>query len=81
MSGPIEGGHLVWTGAPAALLKALGKQPTMVQEIKSPIAVLFLRIKKADIRDVYTILHVLDMDKCAYRITNQTACADQQDED
>ncbi|MFD0930417.1 FAD-binding protein [Methylophilus glucosoxydans] len=81
VSGPIEGGHLVWTGAPAALLKALGKQPTMVQEIKSPIAVLFLRIKKADIRDVYTILHVLDMDKCAYRITNQTACADQQDED
>lgn len=81
VKGDIEGGHLVWTGAPAALLKAMGKQPTVAQEIKSPIAVLFLRIKKADIRDVYTILHVLDMDKCAYRITNQTACADNHSDD
>lgn len=77
----LQGEHLVWTGAPAALLKSLGKQPTVVQEIKSPIAVLFLRIKKADIRDVHTLLHVLDMDKCAYRITNQTACADNQTDD
>lgn len=77
----VEGAHLAWTGAPAALLKALGKQPTVVEEIKSPIAVLFLRIKKTDIRNVYTILHVLDMDKCAYRITNQTACADNQSDD
>lgn len=79
--GSVEGAHLAWTGAPAALLKALGRQPTVVQEIKSPIAVLFLRIKKADIRNVYTILHVLDMDKCAYRITNQTACADNHTDD
>lgn len=77
----VEGAYLAWTGAPAALLKALGRQPTVVQEIKSPIAVLFLRIKKADIRNVYTILHVLDMDKCAYRITNQTACADNHTDD
>lgn len=77
----VEGAHLAWTGAPAALLKALGRQPTVVQEIKSPIAVLFLRIKKADVRNVYTILHVLDMDKCAYRITNQTACADNHTDD
>jgi protoporphyrinogen oxidase len=79
--GSVEGGHLVWTGAPAALLKALGKTPAVAQEIKSPIAVLFLRIKKADIQNVYTILHVLDMDKCAYRITNQTACADNHSDD
>jgi monoamine oxidase len=68
--------HLAWTGAPAQLLKAMGLEPTVVQEIKSPIAVLFLRIKKVDIRHVYTLLHVLDLDKCIYRITNQTACAD-----
>lgn len=79
--GSVESAHLVWTGAPAALLKALGQQPSVAQEIKSPIAVLFLRIKKADIRNVHTILHVLDMDKCAYRITNQTACADNHTDD
>jgi protoporphyrinogen oxidase len=73
--------HLAWTGAPAALLKAMGKQATEVQEIKSPIAVLFLRLKKSDMRHVYTLLHVLDLDKCAYRITNQTACANNQTDD
>jgi protoporphyrinogen oxidase len=73
--------HLAWTGAPAALLKAMEMQPTQAQEIKSPIAVLFLRIKKTDIRDVYTLMHVLDLDKCAYRITNQTACADNVNDD
>ncbi len=77
----LQADHLVWTGAPAALLKALGKQPASVQEIKSPLAVLFLRLKKQDIQQVYTLLHVLDMDKCAYRITNQTACADNDTDD
>jgi protoporphyrinogen oxidase len=67
--------HMAWTGAPAALLKTMGLQPTQVQEIKSPLAVLFLRIKRSDIQDVYTLMHVLDLDKCAYRITNQTASA------
>ncbi|MGP1717885.1 MAG: NAD(P)-binding protein [Methylophilus sp.] len=72
---------LVWTGAPAALLKASGKQPATVQEIKASIAILFLRLKKEDVRKTYTLLHVLDMDKCAYRITNQTACADDANDD
>lgn len=77
----VDGANLVWTGAPSVLLKALGKTPTVAHEIKSPLAVLFLRIKKTDIRNIYTLLHVLDMDKCAYRITNQTACADNHEDD
>lgn len=79
--GQVSGQSLVWTGAPAALLKALGKTPTVVAEIKSPIAVLFLRLPRAAIRQVHTLLHVLDMDKCAYRITNQTASAGNMHED
>lgn len=77
----VIGQQLVWTGAPAALLKAMGRTPTPVQEVKSPIAVLFLRIPRPDIRQVHTLLHVLDMDKCAYRITNQTASAGHLQED
>jgi protoporphyrinogen oxidase len=77
----LDGANLVWTGAPAALLKALGQSATPVQEIKSPIAVLFLRIKRQDIKDIYTLMHVLDLDKCAYRITNQTVCADNMTDD
>jgi hypothetical protein len=47
-----------------------------VQETKSAIAVSFFRIKKADIRNVYTLLNVVDLNCSLYRITNQTACAE-----
>ena len=52
---------LVWTYQPSQLLKCLGLQPTPVQETKSAIAVSFFRIKKADIRNVYTLLNVVDL--------------------
>jgi len=67
---------LVWTYQPSQLLKCLGLQPTPVQETKSAIAVSFFRIKKADIRNVYTLLNVVDLNCSLYRITNQTACAE-----
>ena len=67
---------LVWTYQPSQLLKCLGLTPTPVQETKSAIAVSFFRIKKADIRNVYTLLNVVDLNCSLYRITNQTACAE-----
>jgi protoporphyrinogen oxidase len=67
---------LVWTYQPSQLLKCLGLSPTTVQETKSAIAVSFFRIKKADIRNVYTLLNVVDLNCSLYRITNQTACAE-----
>lgn len=67
---------LVWTYQPSQLLKCLGLQPTPVLETKSAIAVAFFRIKKADIRNVYTLLNVVDLNCSLYRITNQTACAE-----
>lgn len=77
----IHADKLVWTGAPSHLLQTTGHQPAQVDEIKSAIGLLFLRIKRDDIRNVTTLMHVLDMNKAAYRITNQTACADNRQED
>ncbi|MDO8961787.1 MAG: FAD-binding protein [Methylophilus sp.] len=72
----LDATDLVWTYQPSQLLKCLGLQPTAVQETKSAIAVSFFRIKKADIRNVYTLLNVVDLNCSLYRITNQTACAE-----
>ncbi len=66
---------LVWTYQPSQLLKCLGLQPTTVQETKSAITVAFFRIRKTDIRNVYTFLNVVDLNYSLYRITNQSACA------
>jgi len=66
---------LVWAHQPSQLLKCLGLQPTTAQETKSAIAVAFFRIRKADIRNVYTFLNIVDLNYSLYRITNQTACA------
>ena len=68
--------NLVWTYQPSQLLKCLGLQPTLVQETKSAIAVAFFRIRKIDIRNVYTFLNVVDLNYSLYRITNQSACAE-----
>ncbi|SCZ87083.1 NAD(P)-binding protein [Nitrosomonas mobilis] len=67
---------LVWTYQPMQLLKCLGLQPITVQETKSAIAIAFFRIRKSDIRHVYTFLNIVDLNYSLYRITNQSACAD-----
>jgi protoporphyrinogen oxidase len=73
--GAFKAKHLAWSSHPAHLLKALGLKPKVTPEVKSAIAVLFLKIKEEDVRNVYSLLHVLDLDQSIYRITNQTESA------
>lgn len=75
---PVACEHLAWSNSPASLLLALNEKPQPVIEKKAALALLFLQIPSDTLCHSASVMNVVDSHYSIYRVTNQSACADNQ---
>jgi hypothetical protein len=71
----LSAGRIAWNGATGGLVRALGATASPGPRARAPLALVFLTVPEAAVRQEFSILHLVEETAAAYRVTDLTTCA------